>query len=88
MNKNVSISRVLQRPILWLLVLGAVLLYAAHAFVQTPVEVLPQFDFPQVSVTAHLPGTTATELERLVVNPLESQILTLTNLASVRSTMG
>ncbi|WP_019939660.1 efflux RND transporter permease subunit [Bordetella sp. FB-8] len=88
MDKNVSISRVLQRPILWLLVLGAVLLYAAYAFVQTPVEVLPQFDFPQISVTAHLPGTTATELERLVVNPLESQILTLTNLASVRSTMG
>ncbi|MBU6503130.1 MAG: efflux RND transporter permease subunit [Burkholderiales bacterium] len=88
MSWNVSISRAMQRPILWLLALGALLLYAAYAFVHTPVEVLPQFDFPQISVTAHLPGTTATELERLVVNPLESQILTLTNLGSVRSVMG
>jgi multidrug efflux pump subunit AcrB len=80
--------RVLQRPVLWILILGAVLLYAAIAFVNTPVEVLPQFNYPQASVTAHLPGTTATELEHLVVYPLESQILTLTNLRSVRSVMG
>ncbi|RDV00315.1 efflux RND transporter permease subunit [Trinickia dinghuensis] len=88
MDRNVSVPRVLRRPVLWILLLGAVLLYAAYAFVRTPVEVLPQFDFPQISVTAHLPGTTATELERLVVNPLESQILTLTNIGSVRSVMG
>ena len=88
MDRDVSIPRVLQRPVLWVLVLGAVLLYAGYAFVHTPVEVLPQFNFPQISVTAHLPGTTATELERLVVNPLESQMLTLTNLGGVRSVMG
>ncbi|PMS14571.1 AcrB/AcrD/AcrF family protein [Trinickia dabaoshanensis] len=88
MDRDISIPRILRRPVLWLLVLGAVLVYAAYAFVRTPVEVLPQFDFPQIGVTAHLPGTTATELERLVVAPLESQILTLTNIAGVRSTMG
>ncbi|MFP6560367.1 efflux RND transporter permease subunit [Paraburkholderia sp. B3] len=88
MDRDVAIPRVLQRPVLWILLLGAVLLCAAYALVHTPVEVLPQFDFPQISVTAHLPGTTATELEQLVVNPLESQILTLTNLGSVRSVMG
>lgn len=88
MDAEVSIPRVLRHPILWILLLGAVLLYAAYAFVQTPVEVLPRFDFPRISVTAHLPGTTATELERLVVTPLESQILTLANLGSVRSSMG
>ncbi|MBU6500151.1 MAG: efflux RND transporter permease subunit, partial [Rhodospirillales bacterium] len=73
---------------LWLLVLGVVLAWAIDAFVHTPVEVLPSFDFPQISVTAHLPGTTATELEHLVVQPLEGQILTLTGLRSVRSVMG
>jgi cobalt-zinc-cadmium resistance protein CzcA len=88
MDSNVTIPRVLRRPVLWILLLCATLLYAGYAFVQTPVEVLPQFDFPQISVTAHLPGTTATELERLVINPLESQMLTLSNLASVRSVMG
>lgn len=88
MDRDVSIPRLLRRPVLWVLALAAVLLYAIYAFIRTPVEVLPQFDFPQISVTAHLPGTTASELERLVVNPLESQILTLTNIGSVRSVMG
>jgi cobalt-zinc-cadmium resistance protein CzcA len=83
-----SWSRLLRRRVLWLLVLGAVLAWAIDAFVHTPVEVLPAFDFPQVSVTAHLPGTTATELERLLVDPLESRILTLSGLHGVRSAMG
>lgn len=87
-ERDSSLPRALRRPALWLIALGAVLLYAVHAYLQTPFEVLPQFDFPQISVTTHLPGATAVELEQLVVNPLESRILTLTNLASVRSTMG
>ncbi len=88
MPPDASVPRLLRRRVLWLLVLGAVLLWAVNAFVRTPVEVLPQFDYPQISVTVHLPGTTATELEHLVVNPVESEILTLTGLRSVRSVMG
>lgn len=88
MPSDVRIPHLLQRRLLWLLILGAVLLWTVNAFVHTPVEVLPQFNFPQIGVTAHLPGTTATELEHLIVYPLESQILTLTNLQSVRSVMG
>ncbi len=88
MASDLWLPRLLRRRVLWLLVLGAVLAWAIDAFVHTPVEVLPSFDFPQISVTAHLPGTTAIELEHLVVQPLESQILTLTGLRSVRSVMG
>ena len=82
------IPQVLMRPMLWVLLLAALIGYAAYAFFHIPVEVLPQFNFPQVSVTVHLPGTTASELESLVVYPLEGQILTLPGLQSVRSTMG
>jgi multidrug efflux pump subunit AcrB len=73
---------------LWALVLAALVGYAVYAFLHIPVEVLPRFDFPQISVIAHLPGATASELESLVVYPLEGQILTLPELQSVRSTMG
>ncbi len=83
-----SIPRWLRRRVLWLLVLAGVLAWAADALWNTPVEVLPQFDYPQIRVNAHLPGTSATELEHLVVDPLESRILTLTGLRSVRSVMG
>ena len=76
------------RPGLWALVLAALVGYAAYAFFHIPVEVLPRFNYPQIGVTVHLPGTTASELESLIVYPLEGQILTLPDLQSVRSTMG
>jgi cobalt-zinc-cadmium resistance protein CzcA len=82
------IPRVLMRPVLWVLVLVALIGYAAYAFIHIPTEVLPEFNFPQVSVFVHLPGATASELESLVVYPLEGQILTLADLKSVRSKMG
>src|SRR5487761_79451 len=78
----------LMRPMLWALVLAALIGYAVYAFFPLPVEGLPQFRFPQISIFAHLPGTTASELESLIVYPLEGQILTLPDLQSVRSTMG
>jgi cobalt-zinc-cadmium resistance protein CzcA len=82
------VPRVLTRPALWALVLVTLAGILAYAFLHIPVEVLPQFSFPQVSVTTQLAGTTATELETLVVYPLEGQILTLPDLQSVRSVMG
>ena len=82
------IAHVLMRPMLWALLLAALIGYAAYAFFHIQVEVLPQFNFPQISVTVHFPGATAGELESLIVYPLEGQILTLPDLQSVRSTMG
>ena len=83
-----NIPHVLKHPLLWALVLLGVLAWAAYALTHIPVEVLPQFNFPEVSVYAHLPGANATELESLIVYPLEGQILALPNLQSVRSSMG
>ena len=88
MTEDLVLPGILQRKALWLLLLVALLIGAVTAFLRTPVEVLPPFDFPQISVIAHLPGATASEMEHLLVNPLESQILTLPGLKSVRSTMG
>jgi cobalt-zinc-cadmium resistance protein CzcA len=82
------LPHVLTRPLLWALLLAALIGYAAYAFFHIPVEVLPEFNFPQISVISHLPGTTAGELENLLVDPLEGQILTLPDLQSVHSTMG
>lgn len=79
---------VLMRPVLWALVLAALIGYAVYAYRHIPVEVLPQFNFPQIGVVVHMPGTTASELESLIVYPLEGQILTLPDLQSVRSVMG
>ncbi|MDE2337442.1 MAG: efflux RND transporter permease subunit [Alphaproteobacteria bacterium] len=76
------------RPLLWLLIYGALAAYGVHALFVTPAEVLPRFDFPQISIVAHRPGATATGLETEIVRPLEGRILALPDVSSVRSVMG
>ncbi len=88
MNGPDALKRLFMRPLLWGLIYGGLVVYGAYALLHISVEVLPRFNFPQVSVITHQPGATASELESLITRPLEGQILTLPNLVSVRSTMG
>ena len=81
-------KNIFSRPLLWLLIYGAFAAYGLHALFVTPVEVLPRFDFPQISVVVHRSGAPATALETEIVRPLEGQILSLQDVSSVRSTMG
>jgi len=77
-----------QRPLIWALLFSALVACGLYAFHEIPVEVLPRFNFPQISVITHGPGATASELETEIVWPIEGQILALPNLVSVRSKMG
>ena len=88
MQAERGFQRVLRRPLLWVLVFGALLAYGLYAFRRIPLEVLPRFNFPQISVTTHEPGATAAEMETQIALPIEGQILSLPNLVNVRSTMG
>ncbi|MEJ2690423.1 MAG: efflux RND transporter permease subunit, partial [Deltaproteobacteria bacterium] len=83
-----SIRRLLMRPLLWILIYGGLIAYGVYALFHIPVEVLPRFDFPQISVIVHQPGATAAELEMLIARPLEGEILSLPNLIEVRSLIG
>ena len=83
-----EVKRLALRPLFWVLIYGGLAAYGVYALLQIPVEVLPRFDFPQISVVTHEPGTTAQELETLIVRPLENQLLSVSDVASLRSTMG
>jgi cobalt-zinc-cadmium resistance protein CzcA len=83
-----TLKGILMRPLLWGIIYGALIVYGIVALLHIPVEVLPRFHFPQIAVITHQPGATASELETLVVRPLEGRILGLPNLVSVRSVMG
>ncbi len=78
----------LRRPVLWVLVYGALLVFGLYAFRHIPIEVLPKFDYPVISIITHYPGADAEELENTVTRPLESELLALPNLVTVRSVMG
>ena len=86
--RNSFLRRVLLQPLFWVMIYSALILYGAYAYWKIPVEVLPRFNFPEISIITHEPGATATEMETQVVRPLEGEIMSLPNLVSVRSSMG
>ncbi len=88
MTEQNSIRRLFLQPLFWGLIYGALIAYGVYAWWKIPVEVLPRFNFPMISVITHQPGATATELETEITRPLEGEILSLPNLVSVRSSMG
>lgn len=87
-DKQSRIGQLLFRPLFWALLYGACIAYGAYAFRKIPIEVLPRFNFPVISVITHEPGATASELETQITWPLEGEFLALPNLVGVRSTMG
>ncbi|MHB9022366.1 MAG: efflux RND transporter permease subunit [Halothiobacillus sp.] len=80
--------RFFRRPALWAMVYGALIAYGLYAFSMIPVEVLPRFDYPQISVITHAPGASAQELESLIARPVENELLALPQVVSLRSTIG
>ncbi len=86
--KPTGLRAILLRPVFWLLIYGALLCCGLYAWLKIPVEVLPRFNFPQISVIAHEPGAAAVELETQIVRPLEGRIMALPDILNVRSTMG
>jgi multidrug efflux pump subunit AcrB len=83
-----SIGRVMARPSLWIMLYAGMIGYGVYALLNIPVEVLPTFNFPSISVVTHLPGTTATNMETLVATPLEGWLLGLPDVTDIRSTIG
>jgi cobalt-zinc-cadmium resistance protein CzcA len=83
-----SLRPSLRRPVLWVLLYGALLVFGVYAFRHIPIEILPKFDYPVISIITHYPGAAAGELENTVTRPLESELLALPNLVAVRSVMG
>ena len=88
MTEQNFIRRLFLQPLFWGLIYGALVAYGVYAYWKIPVEVLPRFNYPMISVMTHEPGATATELETEITWPLEGQIMSLPNLVSVRSSMG
>jgi multidrug efflux pump len=63
----------IQRPVATTLLTIAVAIAGAVAFNVLPVAPLPQVDFPTISVTATLPGASASIMASSVATPLERQ---------------
>ena len=78
----------IRRPVATSLIAAAVLVFGLVAFFNLPVAALPQVDFPTISVSASLPGTSLETTASNLAQPLErqfSQIPGVTEMTSVGS---
>ena len=57
------------------------------SYFELGVDLFPKVDFPVVSVTATLPGTSPEEMETTVTRPIEEAINTVSGVDELRSTV-
>jgi hydrophobic/amphiphilic exporter-1 (mainly G- bacteria), HAE1 family len=79
-------SLFIRRPVMTVLVMGAILLFGALAYEELPVSDLPNVDFPTLLVTAALPGSPPETMASSVATPLERQFSTIAGLDTMTST--
>lgn len=76
---------IVKRPLLWVMLYAALIAYGIYALLNIHAEVLPQFNMPQVSIVAQLPGATTLDLEGLIARPVETELTSLQTLTDVRT---
>lgn len=80
------IKKIIQRPILVLVLVTVILVLGAISFMGLPLDLLPDMTFPILLVTTSYEGAGPYEVESMVTRPLEETASTLDNLQSVSST--
>lgn len=82
------LNDIVRRPLLWVMLYAGLIAYGVYALVNIHAEVLPQFNMPQVSIVAQLPGATTLDLEGLIARPVEAELTSLPSMSDVRTVIG
>ncbi|MES2368689.1 MAG: efflux RND transporter permease subunit [Pseudomonadota bacterium] len=84
-----NLSRLfIERPVATLMLVLAMALFGAIAYMQLPVNDLPQVDFPTLRISASLPGANPETMANTVATPLERQLATVAGIESMSSQSG
>jgi hydrophobic/amphiphilic exporter-1 (mainly G- bacteria), HAE1 family len=76
----------IKRPVMTTLVMIAILVFGIVSYRQLAVSDLPNVDFPTVTVSATLPGTSPQTMAATVATPLEKQFSTIAGIDNMTST--
>src|SRR6266567_2326823 len=76
----------IRRPVMTTLVMTAILVFGIVAYRGLAVSDLPNVDFPTITVTAVLPGTSPQTMAATVATPLEKQFSTIAGIDNMTST--
>ncbi len=77
----------IQRPVAVLMVCLVAILLGAVAFVNIPVDLMPEIVYPTISVRAEYEGVAPEEMETLVVRPLEEAFSAAPNVERISSSV-
>ena len=70
-----SIPRLaIQRPVTMFMLSAVVVLLGAISLTRLPVDLMPEFALPTISVSVNYPGVGPLEMEQLITRPLEQSV--------------
>jgi HAE1 family hydrophobic/amphiphilic exporter-1 len=75
----------IQRPVMTVLVMAALVIFGAFGYATLPVSELPNVDFPTITVSASLPGADPETMASAVATPLENQFSNVAGVSSMTS---
>jgi len=81
-------SLAIKRPVAVLMVICIVLVLGAFSFVNLPVDLLPEMNFPMMAVFTAYEGAAPEEVEAMVTRPLEEVLATVPGIERITSTSG
>ncbi len=76
----------IRRPIAVLMVVCIVLVLGMFSFINLPVDLLPEMEFPMVAVLTTYDGAAPEEVENMVTRPLEENLATVPAVERITST--
>ena len=77
----------IRRPVFTWVLVGIPVVLGLVSYFELGVDLFPKVDFPVVSVTAAVPGSSAEEMETSVTEPLEEAMNTVSGIDEMRSTV-
>ena len=76
----------IKRPITTFMVFIAIVMIGAFALSRLAIDLMPDIEFPTLSVSASYPGASPKEVEILITEPIERAVSTVQNVEEVSST--
>jgi len=75
----------IRRPVMTILVMGAIVVFGVVAYRNLPISDLPTVDYPTVTVSASLPGASPQTMSAAVAAPLERQFSSIAGIDNMTS---
>ena len=77
-----------KNPVLVNLVMIGLFIFGTVSLLRMPTEINPKIDFNWVFITVLYPGTAPSEIESLIVDPIETEIKDIDDISEIQSNAG